>query len=161
MNRADWEAGFWRRVIKLGAKACWRWTGSFDRDGYGQLKRADGKTTVSAHRVSAELKHGVVIPGHLVVMHTCDNPGCVNPAHLKVATQRENVLDMHRKGRAPINIVKGDQHGATKISDAALVQLRELWAERSTNGITQQKLAEMYGVTQAQISRIVNAKRRK
>jgi hypothetical protein len=160
MTRAEWEAGFWRRVIKLGAKACWPWTGTL-KDGYGQLKREDGQTNIYAHRASVEITRRIIVPSTLVVMHTCDNPRCVNPQHLRVATQRENVLDMHRKGRAASNVIRGDRHGSTKISDHDVTAMKQLWSRRHQTAVTQQQLAQRYGITQAQVSRILNGKRRK
>lgn len=159
MTRDKWIAGFWRRVLRGGAKACWPWLGTL-KDGYGQLKREDGQTNIYAHRASLEIKFNRRIPEHLVVMHTCDNPRCVNPHHLRVATQRDNVLDMHRKGRGHNVVLRGDQHGSTKIKDADVEALRAAWDQRHKTGVTQTQLAERYGVTQAQVSRIVNKKRR-
>jgi hypothetical protein len=54
---------------------------------------------VSAHRLAFERAWGVTAPQGMVVMHTCDNPGCVNPMHLMLGTQKDNIQDMHRKGR--------------------------------------------------------------
>jgi hypothetical protein len=160
MTRAEWVRGFWRRVIKLGATACWPWTGTL-KDGYGQLKRQDGQTNIYAHRASVEIAHGVPVPSHLVVMHRCDNPRCVNPLHLKVGTQLENVRDMHAKGRQSTVVLRGDQHGSTKVSDASVRIIRKLWADRHKTKLTQSAIAEHFGITQAQVSRIVNGKRRK
>jgi len=159
VTRDEWIAGYWRRVVKAGARSCWLWAGAL-KDGYGQLKREDGQTNVYAHRVAVELRLGKPVPDHLVVMHTCDNPRCVNPHHLRVATQRDNVLDMHRKGRAPEAVLRGNDHGSTKIADADVAKIRELWSRRHVTKVTQTSLARRYGVSQAQISRIVNGKRR-
>jgi len=159
MTRDEWVKGFWRRVLKLGAKSCWPWLGTL-KDGYGQLKREDGQTNIYAHRASMEIAYGVPVPTHLVVMHHCDNPRCVNPHHLEVATQRKNVLDMHAKGRAPDVVLRGDAHGSTKVTDASVRAIRKAWAERHVTGVTQTLLAKRFGVSQAQISRIVNNKRR-
>lgn len=84
---------------------CWPWTAAKDYDGRGVFKvntslssRASGGTQ-PAPRVAYELYVGPV-PYGLVVMHTCDNPNCVNPAHLRIGTQTENMRDMINKGRA-------------------------------------------------------------
>ena len=159
MTREQWVAGFWKRVLRLGATQCWPWMGTL-KDGYGQLKRQDGQTNVYAHRAMVEIKRNIVVPDHLVVMHTCDNPRCVNPAHLRVGTQQMNVQDMHAKGRAPVITLRGDQHGSTKVPDADVAAMRQAWEQRHITGVTQDALAAKYGITQAQVSRIVNRKRR-
>lgn len=159
MTRLEWLKGFWRRVAKLGPDDCWPWTGA-TVDGYGQLKRQDGKN-IYAHRASVEIDRGRVVPRNRVVMHICDNPLCVNPRHLRVATQKDNVADMHAKGRANTVVLKGDEHGSTKVSEANVVAIHLAWASRRTRPVTQQELAQRFGVSQAQISRIVNGKRRR
>jgi hypothetical protein len=93
---------FWSRVDKSGE--CWLWTGSRNAAGYGRTSVND-KTT-AAHRVSLLLA-GVDIAGK-IVRHICDNPPCVNPAHLRIGTQSENIVDMYQKGRA--NVPTGQRH---------------------------------------------------
>lgn len=76
---------------------CWLWTGNPNRDGYGKTK-IDGKT-VLVHRLSWLLSEHED-PGDLFVLHKCDVPCCVNPAHLFLGTQADNVADRVRKGRS-------------------------------------------------------------
>jgi len=75
---------------------CWEWGGSPGQDGYGVVSW--GGSQYRAHRVSYELHVGPV-PEGLVVRHACDNPPCVNPAHLLPGTQADNVRDMYERGR--------------------------------------------------------------
>lgn len=162
MTHDEWVAGFWKRVARLGPRQCWPWKGTVTTSGYGQLKRAGGKTNDYAHRVSVELKSGQRVPKGMVVMHMCDNPLCVNPSHLRVATQRENVQDMLNKGRAKPPSVRGERHGSAKLSDDQTLELRAIWDMRHTDPrITQEALAKKYGISQSQVSRIVNRQRRK
>jgi len=75
---------------------CWLWVGNIHKRGYGQFKLKGKK--VGAHRVSYELFKGP-IPKGLCVCHTCDVRHCVNPDHLWLGTQKENIRDMYSKGR--------------------------------------------------------------
>ena len=77
---------------------CWEWQGGKNNIGYGMMR--DGKKMRTAHRVSYEEHNSTKIPKNLVTMHSCDNPGCVNPAHLSLGTRQDNTRDMLNKGRA-------------------------------------------------------------
>ena len=85
---------FWSKVQKTDS--CWLWIGGKDKDGYG-LFQLNGKQWRS-HRFSKLISDGLdnSLP---VVMHTCDNPSCVNPAHLVNGTIQDNNLDKYLKGR--------------------------------------------------------------
>lgn len=76
---------------------CWEFTGGRSGSGYGVISQA-GKSLL-AHRVSYELHKGP-IPDGMVVMHSCDNPPCINPAHLSTGTAGDNNRDRSRKGRS-------------------------------------------------------------
>jgi hypothetical protein len=86
---------FWSKVRK-GA-GCWEWQGPRDAGGYGTLWVAKVGSR-RAHRLSWMLTHGD-IPHGLQVRHECDNPPCVNPAHLRLGTHADNMDDMRRRGR--------------------------------------------------------------
>jgi hypothetical protein len=77
---------------------CWEFQGGKNNLGYGMIR--DEKKMRTAHRVSYEEHSQTKIPVHLVVMHSCDNPCCVNPQHLSLGTRRDNTMDMMNKGRA-------------------------------------------------------------
>jgi len=80
---------FWSKVDIRSAEECWRFGSAVSYGHYAGIR---------ASRV-ALLLSGVEVPEGMVVMHTCDNPPCVNPNHLKVSTQAENLKDARDKGR--------------------------------------------------------------
>ena len=93
---------------EIDRNSCWIWKGYVSKKtGYGQVI-IEGKTK-SAHRIMHEAWNGPIEPG-LVVMHTCDVRACVNPDHLKLGTQADNVKDCVSKGRAKGLFEKGINH---------------------------------------------------
>lgn len=90
---------FMRQVIKDTGTDCWDWAASKDRHGYPRIGRDGyGNGVARGHRVSYEIHHGSIPEGG-IVMHTCDNPSCTNPDHLRLGTLKENTADMLAKGR--------------------------------------------------------------
>jgi hypothetical protein len=95
------------RIPILGKTECWPWTGQVKSPaGYGvlhlmQSQKHRKRRTVFGHRAIYELLNGPIAPG-VEVLHTCDNPPCCNPAHLRLGTHRDNMLDMIQKGRNPV-----------------------------------------------------------
>lgn len=127
------EHRFWANVVRGGPDECWLWTAS-TRSGYGSL-RVDGKP-VSAHRFSYEIHHRKP-PGDHHVCHSCDNPGCVNPAHLWLGTAAQNQWDRSRKNRNNIG----------KISDVQVLLIRR--DPRSSTAIAME-----YGISTVQVCNI-------
>lgn len=99
---------FWSRIRKVGA--CWEWTGARNTYGYGVFL-LPGEKPVRAHRYAYTLAKGPITPG-LVVMHSCDNPGCINPSHLSLGSRGDNNRDAKAKGRN----ASGERHGHARLT---------------------------------------------
>lgn len=102
--------------VEVDSNGCHIWGLGRCKDGYGRLW-LEGKTR-RAHRVSYEQFIGE-IPASLVVMHKCDNPACINPSHLSLGTQCENVNDMVSKGRN----AKGSNQGNSKLTEEIVLEI--------------------------------------
>lgn len=87
---SSWGPALWDEK----PSGCWEWTGRLNSDGYGMFA-----ANTRAHRRSLEIKLGRELEPEENALHTCDNPPCMNPDHLFVGSQRDNMLDMTAKGR--------------------------------------------------------------
>ena len=143
------ESDFWARVSKVDPASCWPWTGCKTKQGYGNATIGGLKTVT--HRMAYLYAIGP-IPAGMVVMHTCDNRGCCNPAHLRVGFQRENIADMHAKGRYGRPRVAGERHHKAKITAADAQEIRRLY---DTGQFSQAALGARYGISQPSVGRIV------
>lgn len=116
---------FWSKVGRAES-GCWEWQWSvFKQTGYGQFA-LDSKTPVNAHRMSWELVNGTV-PSGSFVLHKCDNRKCVNPEHLFLGNQQDNMEDMAKKGRH----VGTKGWKATDLQRIARSQqMKNIWQER-------------------------------
>lgn len=103
----------------IAPSGCWEWRRCRQIDGYGTVRH--GQKTYLAHRLSWELHRGTN-PGRLYVLHKCDNPACVNPAHLFLGTQTDNMRDMKRKGRGALR--KGERHPRAKFTEREILEIR-------------------------------------
>ena len=147
------EERFWRYVTPGQPDECWLWTGYVTKGGYGQINRGQGKGLIFAHRLSWELHHGP-IPTDMLVCHVCDNPICVNPAHLFTGTDADNLADMRRKGRERHPAQKGSANGMTKLTEEQVIEIRRLCAQ----GVALRAIAPMFGISYSNVGYIVRRK---
>ena len=135
---------------------CWTWTGApSDNTPTGQYGRfrVHG-IQVRAHRVSWMLHKGP-IPVGLQVLHHCDNPRCVNPSHLFLGTNDDNVKDRVAKGRSGWQSRSGEAHHLCKLNDKAVRSIRKRFA----TGEQGKSLALEFSVSRATISEIVTMRK--
>ena len=133
------------KKVKFGADAdeCWTWLGHRNRKGYGCVRL--GGRTVRAHRVSG----GVI--GKLSALHSCDQPCCVNPIHVREGTHSDNMRDKVTRGRQ----VRGEMVRNAKLTPSQVIDIRR----RYQNGSTQATIADLFGVSPQQVGRIINRQR--
>jgi hypothetical protein len=123
---------FESRVVEVLPSGCQIWMGGINDQGYGLIRH--GLRHKRAHRVAWEMANGP-IPEGLVVLHRCDVPSCVNPAHLSVGTQAENLKDMFAKGRQKRTGAKGERQGSVKLTAEAVRSIRQLFGTIPTKQI--------------------------
>lgn len=140
-----WRERFWAKVHPEPNTGCWLWAGGVHSIGYGVTTFR--KLPLLAHRVAFALHTRLLMPGE-DVLHSCDVPLCVNPAHLRAGSQAENNADMVRRRRQ----VEGVRHGRAKLTLENVLHVRaELAAGRRPAD-----MARRYGVSIATIQNIGN-----
>lgn len=142
LNRHGWV------VVETG---CWEWSGYRDQDGYGRVTWND--SAVPSHRLAYETWVGP-IPEGLFILHSCDNPPCINPDHLSPGTAKENAQDRDSRNRS--NVLRGAASPNSKLTEKDVIDIRRKYA---AGGVRQIELASEYGVGQMQVSRIIRGER--
>ncbi len=128
---------FWSKINIRGPDECWPWLGCCDKQGYGFAWYEE--KWVHASRVAYNLTHKIKL-GKWHCRHTCDNPPCCNPRHLRRGTRRQNALDAIKQGKV-----------------AKLTRKQVAWARREcSRGHSQSKLARVLRVSQATVNKLVN-----
>jgi len=140
---------FWSKVEK--SDDCWKWTAATQNKGYGVFSY-EGNNRALAHRVAMQLE------GHDIedtfVLHKCDNRLCVKPGHLYLGDNKDNMQDAVNRGR----ICHGEGHPDSKLTDDEVAEVRKKY---NKTDVLQKELADEYGVTQSNISRLVNSDKRR
>lgn len=135
---------FWPKVDIAPDDSCWEWLGAKNTNGYGKIW--DPPRFIAAHRFSYELANGP-IPTGLLLRHTCDNPRCVNPAHLITGTTQQNIQDKINRNRGN----NGIKHGRAVLTNEAILEIK-------SSKLTGRALAKQFNVSPSCISKIRNGK---
>lgn len=150
----QWSEKFWSRADRsAGPDACWPLTGSRQPRGYGHFYPAS-KVNLYAHRVAWEIANNAGVPAGFHVMHACDNPACVNPAHLSVGTHSDNMRDMIRKDRAARAAPAGEDHHNAKLTSEKVVEI----VRRAEAGDSQRTIARAFGVTRGTVQHVLKGR---
>lgn len=128
--------------------ACWEWQGAPDRHGYGRIRANNRGPSLLAHRVAWEAHNAEPVPAELCVCHRCDNRLCVNPSHLFIGTNLENIQDRDAKKRQ----TRGTRHHKSKLTPEQVAQIRRLFAEGQQ---TKSQLAKRFGITDTSVHLII------
>jgi len=147
---------FWNKVAIGSQDECWEWTASISTNGYGRFWI--GRKLKQAHRIAWQIYNKEHIPLNFVICHSCDNKKCVNPHHLFIGTQADNMQDCITKGRfAPIIKFNGEGHPRSKLKEKTVIKLREDFKNvpLGNRKMFIQKMAKTNGVAAATIRGIV------
>jgi hypothetical protein len=149
-TQTEFAKRFWSKVEQ--PHECWEWQGTKGEGGYGQIMY--NYQNKRAHRVAYELIFGP-IPAGLILMHTCDNPRCVNPFHLKASTPGDNVRDCVCKGRHRTNPRRGGASPMSRMGDAGFERVLSLY---STGLFNFKDLAPVLNVSRPSIESCLKGK---
>lgn len=141
---------FWNKVARSSPSDCWEWQGARQTMGYGAFS-INGKPEAT-HRLAWEMANGP-IPDGLHVCHHCDNPPCVNPAHLFLGTPAANAADKVSKGRASGG-ARGSRNNRAKLNEWSACGVMA----RCLQGVPQVQVSREFGVTRQVVYCIVKGK---
>ena len=133
--------------------SCWIWAGSKTNLGYGRIYDGSNGKRYVAHRLMWELTYGK-IPDGMYICHTCDNKLCVNPDHLFLGTQKDNMEDCVNKGRFADK--SNENNGRCKISNGDVIKMRSLFPSYTIGA-----LSEMFGISYGHVQDIVHYRKRR
>ena len=134
---------FWSKVLVAGPTDCWEWQANKNNKGYGLYRPGGLAPKRLVHRLSYEAHNGP-IPAGMVIRHSCDNPACVNPAHLLAGTQKENMEDAAWRERI----------GNTMLSAAQVIAMRRSYVA----GERADDIADRFGMQRSAVNDVVNGR---
>jgi len=143
-KRAPTFERFLEKFEKGGDDECWNWTAVQNGAGYGMIWSPEAGRKVLAHRYSYEAFVGPIRADDLI-LHSCDNRLCVNPAHLRVGDHKQNVADMDQRGRRVTNTPRGEKNWNTNMTTRRVIAIRGAYVA----GVPIKKICTRYCITEA------------
>ncbi len=134
----------------ITSNGCWEWRGYRTKQGYGQIAVPGTRKSVPVHRVAYETWIGPIPDDQPIVRHKCDNPPCINPEHLEIGTQADNVQDKVVRGRC----IRGESLSWAKMTDETVLEMRQ----KFSSGISRAILAKQYGISWSMADKICSGK---
>ena len=160
MWRGTLRERFNEKYIPVTESGCWIWTGASSAR-YGTIYDHSKRKVIKAHHAAFLLFNGP-IPNGMCVCHVCDVTFCVNPDHLFIGTQKDNIHDMIKKGRKVIspnagrhgNHARGERNGSSKYPPVLISSIRHIYDSGECKNIA--AISRKFGVSESQTRRIVH-----
>ena len=149
MGHKPLRTRFYEKLKPGAPDECWPWPGGRLASGYGLIR--DSGRCLLAHRLSWKYHNGRSVPDGMVVLHACDNPCCVNPAHLSIGTKADNSADMRVKERQ----ARGTRVANAKLTEDVVREIRRLRASGDSSLV----LAKKFGIGRTYVDAIVGSRR--
>ena len=137
------EERFWSKVKIATPDECWEWQDFCDKFGYGHFRTR--VRMIRSHRYSLQLSVGRTLEPHEYACHKCNNTSCVNPNHLYVGSQKENMQDMSNA-----RTVRGGNNSRSKVTDLQVIRMQKLRQE----GMKVVDISNLFGISASQCSRL-------
>lgn len=141
---------FEEKYVPEPNSGCWLWIGGYGPRGYGAFYNKEENRMIAAHRISYSIFKGKIPDGN-VVCHKCDVTSCVNPNHLFIGTQKDNVNDCWSKGRGKIPLLKGEKSNGSKLNESQVRYIRD-------SSKTLRALSKELGISNSAVCLIKNKK---
>lgn len=136
----------------VSKSGCWEWVACLTHDGYGRLSSKELKRRIRSHRFSFYLHFGRLLKADEFVCHKCDNPLCVNPAHLYLGDAKDNCHDSMYRGTKAYKGAVGERNCKAKLDEDKVRNIRQQMAA----GAKAKELSKVYGVSTTVINNIKN-----
>lgn len=140
------------RCVPVPEAGCWLWERSTNRRGYGSFYFEGAH--FKAHRASYQAFVSPIADDKCV-LHKCDTPSCVNPSHLFIGTNLDNVQDRTKKGRGVLPDNKGERNGMAKLTSEVVNEIRR----RHHAGETKTHISKLFGISRQHVSDLVSGKK--